>query len=348
MPTAADGERIRQRALRAVFIAVVIDWMGVSLTQAIMPFYITEVLHGPPWSVGCLYAVFASVQIVGTPLLGWASDVYGRRPVLLISLAGTSSGYALSAIAPDFRWLLAARGLQGFFSSSLSVANAYIADTFPGEDRPRLMAQLRGLGNATYFICPAIGSLLALLSLRAPYIAGASTSAVAFAVALVWMPPVAAAEIAPLKAAATSAAPTSSAHAVHWRKILVLGLINMLLSFAVAAAMFVVALYLQARLVAPSRVEQGLSRSLAIDGRQNTHALLTSARPASVLPPCCLRRAGRRRRSQPYSLGPMSSASDSSLAASTTCRSASACFASVVRRPPPRVRGAWRPETLPA
>ena len=99
-------------ALLSVFIAVVIDWMGVSLTQPIMPFYITDVLHGPPWSVGFLYAGFASVQIVGTPLLGWASDLWGRRPVMLVSLAGTSAGYVLSAIAPDYQWLLAARGLQ--------------------------------------------------------------------------------------------------------------------------------------------------------------------------------------------------------------------------------------------
>lgn len=57
----------RRAALVSVFVAVVVDWMGVSLTQPIMPFYITDVLHGPAWSVGCLYAVFASVQIVGTP-----------------------------------------------------------------------------------------------------------------------------------------------------------------------------------------------------------------------------------------------------------------------------------------
>ena len=108
-----------------------------------MPFYITDVLGGPSWSVGLLYAIFALVQIVGTPLLGWASDQYGRRPVMLISLAGTSCGYCFSALAPDYRYLLAARGMQGFFSSSLSVANAYIADVFPqawdgvGVARPR-------------------------------------------------------------------------------------------------------------------------------------------------------------------------------------------------------------------
>ena len=121
-PPKTNGESgVRSRALVSVFVAVVVDWMGVSLTQPIMPFFITEVLHGPPWSVGCLYAIFASVQIFGTPLLGWASDVYGRRPLLLISLAGTSSGYILSALASDYRWLLFARGLRAARSRSLSL-----------------------------------------------------------------------------------------------------------------------------------------------------------------------------------------------------------------------------------
>jgi len=144
-----DAGARRRAALCSVFCAVVIDWMGVSLTQPIMPFYITTVLGGPPWSVGCLYAIYASVQIVGTPLLGAASDRWGRRPVMIVSLAGTSGGYALSALAWDYRYLLAARGMQGFFSSSLSVANSYIADVLPQSERPAVMANLRGLGSAT-------------------------------------------------------------------------------------------------------------------------------------------------------------------------------------------------------
>lgn len=244
----------RSAALVAVFVAVVVDWMGVSLTQPIMPFYITDVLRGPPWSVGCLYAIFAIVQIVGAPLLGWASDAWGRRPVMLISLLGTSGGYVLSALASDYRWLLAARGTQGFFSSSLSVANAYIADNFPQEERPRLMANLRGLGSATYIIMPTVGSLLSLLSLRAPYIAGAATSAVAFAIAFIWMPASigvaaeAAASTTPKGAATSALAPAPTPSPLPWRKIGVLGLLNVLMSFAVAAAMFVVALYLKVRL----------------------------------------------------------------------------------------------------
>ena len=245
----------RRRALFSVYLAVVIDWMGVSLTQPIMPFYITDVLGGPSWSVGLLYAIFAMVQIVGTPLLGWASDRYGRRPVMLISLAGTSCGYCLSALAFDYRLLLAARGLQGFFSSSLSVANAYIADIFPQEERPGLMANLRGLGSATYIVCPTAGSLLSLVSMRAPYLAGACTSAIACLIALFWMPS-SPHQFAPALAANAAHAPSDGKSSggggdsapFPWRKVGVLGLLNVLLSFAVAAAMFGVALYLKARL----------------------------------------------------------------------------------------------------
>lgn len=195
---------------------------------------------------------------------------------MLVSLAGTSCGYVLSALALDYRWLLAARGMQGFFSSSLSVANAYIADIFPQSERPRLMANLRGLGSATYIICPTIGSLLSLVSLRAPYLAGAGTSALAFVVAFVWMPSSAdllahsttADQLLPAVEASRPERPALSPAAVdapgpvkssqveastvtgglRWRIIGLLGLLNVLMSFAVAAAMFVVALYLNARL----------------------------------------------------------------------------------------------------
>ena len=256
----APPDSKKRAALLTIYLAVVIDWMGVSLTQAIMPFYITDVLGGPSWSVGLLFAVFAVVQVVGTPLLGCASDRYGRRPVMLASLAGTSVGYCLSASALDYRFLLAARGLQGFFSSSLSVANAFIADICPQEERPGRMAALRGMGSATYIICPTIGSLLATVSLRAPYLAGAGTSAIAFCIALVWMP--SAADIGAITPTPTGTEASAGAATVQrvgqrsgadevgarWRRIGALGLVNVLMSFAVAAAMFGVALYLKARL----------------------------------------------------------------------------------------------------
>ena len=261
LPTRSNDAR-KRKALLSVYVAVVIDWMGVSLTQPIMPFYITDVLSGPSWSVGLLYAIFATVQIVGTPLLGWASDKYGRRPVMLISLAGTCGGYTLSAAALDYRLLLAARGLQGFFSSSLSVANAYIADIFPQDERPALMATLRGLGSATYIIMPTIGSLLSLYSMRAPYLAGASTSAIACGIAFVFMPSpqafIATPTSSPAPAALEAAKEANNGGAVDedeppsaraWHHtVAFIGLINVFMSFAVAAAMFGVALYLKATL----------------------------------------------------------------------------------------------------
>jgi len=130
---------------------------------------------------GYLSLAYALMQFVMMPILGALSDRYGRRPIILISLAAFSLDYLIMAIAPVISILLGARILAGAFAATFSTANAYIADISPPEKRAAnfgLMGAAFGLG---FIIGPGIGGILGQnFGVRAPFYAVALLGALNF------------------------------------------------------------------------------------------------------------------------------------------------------------------------
>jgi multidrug resistance protein len=104
--------------------------------------------------------MFAIGQFIATPLWGRLSDRIGRKPVLVLSLAGQAVSYLLLALA-DNLWVLGfARLLNGLTAGTLSVAMAYITDVTPVDRRAQGMGYAGGAISLGFIIGPALGGVL--------------------------------------------------------------------------------------------------------------------------------------------------------------------------------------------
>ena len=99
------------RRLVSILLVVFIDLLGFSLILPLLPYY-AKTFQASDIQVGLLVAIYAAAQLVGAPVLGRLSDRYGRRPVLLISIAGNALGYVLLGLANSILMLFAARLLE--------------------------------------------------------------------------------------------------------------------------------------------------------------------------------------------------------------------------------------------
>jgi len=162
-------------------LTVFIDLLGFGIVIPLLPLY-AEKYHPSPLAFGLLMSSYSAMQFLFAPILGRLSDRFGRRPVILFSLAGTVIGYLLFAFAHSLTLLFASRLLDGATGGNIGTAQAIIADTTSREDRARGMG-LVGMAFALGFIFgPAIGGFTVAISQTAPGLAAASLS---FA-ALVW------------------------------------------------------------------------------------------------------------------------------------------------------------------
>lgn len=160
---------------RVVFLlaTVTLNAMGIGLILPVVPDLIQEVT-GQPLSEaaligGVLSTIFAAMQFLFAPFMGRLSDAYGRRPVLLGTLAIMVLDYIVLALANTLWMLVLARMIGGFASSTQSTASAAIADLSEPGKRARgfgLISAAFGLG---FVLGPVLGGLLAELGTRAPF-----------------------------------------------------------------------------------------------------------------------------------------------------------------------------------
>lgn len=122
-----------------------------------------------PIGLSLLFASFSLAQFIATPIIGRMSDKYGRKPLLLICLLGTSVSLALFASAQSALMLFVARILDGITGGNNSVAQAMIADETSGKDRAAGFGLLGAAFGFGFFIGPALGGLLSRISLTAPF-----------------------------------------------------------------------------------------------------------------------------------------------------------------------------------
>ena len=129
----------RKAALGFIFVTVLIDVMGIGIIIPIMPDLIKELTGGDNSEASAWYGIltfaYAVMQFFFAPVLGGLSDRWGRRPILLGSLFGFTLDYILMALAPTLWWLFVGRILSGLFGSSITTANAYVADISPAEKK---------------------------------------------------------------------------------------------------------------------------------------------------------------------------------------------------------------------
>ncbi len=167
----------RSASVRFVLITLVIDALGFGLVVPIVPSLVLKlsglaVSDASLW-VGGLLTAFALMQFVCAPILGGLSDRYGRRPVLLISLAGIGINYLLLSWAPSMIWLVLGRLIAGATAANASTATAYIADVTPPKERAGQFGLVGAMFGIGFVAGPAIGGALGAYDLRLPFMTAA-------------------------------------------------------------------------------------------------------------------------------------------------------------------------------
>lgn len=164
-----------QRALFVIFATVVLDAIGIGLIFPILPALLREVTHAAnvaPY-IGVMTALYALMQFIFSPVLGSLSDRLGRRPVLLLSLAGAAVNYLFLAFAPSLWMLLLGRVIAGLSSANVSVATAYITDISAEQQRARRFGLLNAMFGIGFILGPVLGGALGDYGLRLPFMAAA-------------------------------------------------------------------------------------------------------------------------------------------------------------------------------
>jgi multidrug resistance protein len=175
------GNRKRS-PLAIILFTVFLDLIGFGIVFPILPLY-AEKYNASPFAIGALVAVYSAMTFLFAPVLGRISDRVGRRPVLLYSLIGSAIGFFVMGAA-DVLWLLfVARIIDGVSGGNISTAQAYIADITPPEKRAKSMGLIGAAFGVGFILGPALGGLMSLISLSAPfYLAGAMALLNAFLV----------------------------------------------------------------------------------------------------------------------------------------------------------------------
>ncbi|PYJ11378.1 MAG: tetracycline resistance MFS efflux pump [Verrucomicrobia bacterium] len=154
--------------LFVLFLTVFIDLVGFGIIIPVLPLY-AEHFHASPVAIGWLTGIYSGMQIIFTPILGKLSDRFGRRPVLMVSIAGTAIGFALMGMATALPLLFVARILAGITGGNISIPQAYIADVTAPEQRSRAMGMIGAAFGLGFTFGPLIGGVMSRISYSAPF-----------------------------------------------------------------------------------------------------------------------------------------------------------------------------------
>jgi MFS transporter, DHA1 family, tetracycline resistance protein len=175
------------RPLVVIFLTIFVNLVGFGIIVPLLPFY-AETFGASPLAVGLLFAVFSLAQLVAAPVLGDLSDRYGRRPVLILSLAGTVISFVMMANAQTLQMLFVARIVDGLSGGNISTARAYVADVTEPQDRSRVYGILGAAFGLGFILGPALSAVFARISYTAPIWAAAVITMVALLLAVFWLP----------------------------------------------------------------------------------------------------------------------------------------------------------------
>jgi MFS family permease len=190
-------------SLLVIFLTVFIDLLGFGIVLPLLPIYGKHFAEQHQWSdsqvgwmIGLLMSSFSAMQFLFLPVWGRLSDRYGRRPILMVGLAGSTFFYSLFGFATmwhSLAWLFVARIGAGIAGATISTAQAYIADTTTPQHRAKGMAMIGAAFALGFTLGPLIGAVALFfgeqieLSPWPGYVA-AGLSGIALVMAIFWLP----------------------------------------------------------------------------------------------------------------------------------------------------------------
>jgi multidrug resistance protein len=171
-----------------------IDLVGFGIVLPLLPIYSKD-FGASGFIVGAIIAAFSLMQFIFSPIWGHLSDRVGRRPILLMSVAGSAVSYALFAVGSAqtghlaLYVLLASRVFAGICGANITVAQACIADISPPEERSKRMGLVGMAFGLGFIFGPAIGGIaFKFLGMTGPGWVAAGLCAANFLLALIILP----------------------------------------------------------------------------------------------------------------------------------------------------------------
>ena len=155
-----------------IMATVLIDMISIGLIIPVLPKLVGTFETTAAGQVGA-YAIvamaFGFANFIGSPILGALSDRYGRRPVLLIGFSGLALSFFVTAVATALWMLVAVRLVSGALQANIAVANAYVSDITPPEERAKRFGLLGAMFGLGFILGPVLGGLLGGINLRLPF-----------------------------------------------------------------------------------------------------------------------------------------------------------------------------------
>jgi DHA1 family tetracycline resistance protein-like MFS transporter len=161
-----------KRKLLPAYLLTFVNVLGFSILMPVLPF-IVEDFGGEDWMYGLLLTLYSAFQFIGAPYLGALSDERGRKPILMVSQAGTLLAwfvFILALYVPEigvFGFSLPlliialSRILDGITGGNTSVANAYVADITSPDEKKYIFGYLGGIAGIGMILGPGMGGYAA-------------------------------------------------------------------------------------------------------------------------------------------------------------------------------------------
>jgi DHA1 family tetracycline resistance protein-like MFS transporter len=186
--TTATSQRLPLLVILAISL---LGTIGMGIVFPVLPFILKPYVGSTgdlAFAVGAIDSVYAACALIAAPLLGALSDRIGRRPVLVVSLLGSAVGWAVFGIGGAIWVFVLARVVDGFTAGDMSVAFAYLADITPAKDRSKRFGLAGAVSGVGFLIGPALGGMLAPISLTLPVFLAAGITGLTALLALVVLP----------------------------------------------------------------------------------------------------------------------------------------------------------------
>ncbi|MBP0021542.1 MAG: MFS transporter [Cyanobacteria bacterium SBLK] len=148
------------KVLLILFLTVFIDLIGLGIIIPLLPFY-AEHFGASPAIITLLFSCFSLMQFLFSPFWGAWSDRIGRKPIILVSMAGSCLAYLWCGLATSLWMLFASRLLAGFMGGTAVTAQAYISDITTAENRAKGMGLIGASFGLSFTLGPALGGFLA-------------------------------------------------------------------------------------------------------------------------------------------------------------------------------------------
>lgn len=148
------------RAMFTIILSILVDVFGYSMVMPLLPFIVIDSLGASPFMYGLIISSNAIAILIFGPIWGKLSDKFSRKPILIVSQAGTGAAFLLLAFSSSIPIIFAGRILDGIFSGQFPIIRAYVSDVTTPQTRASYMSKIMVGFTGGMIIGPLLGGFL--------------------------------------------------------------------------------------------------------------------------------------------------------------------------------------------